>query len=142
MTAATRLNANLLELAQCESPEAQKKMIFDMLASGLGQETFLGSLVFVATYVTPQKSTGGLWMPEKKIDESRFQGKCGLVLAMGPTAFKYDGAWPYEGPTPKVGDWVRYRASDAGEYGFCNVYCRDIEDHLIRSIVKDPSKVW
>ena len=135
------LSANLLELAQCENPESQKKMIFAMLADAIGQMDFLGSRVFVATYITPQKK-GSIWMPEKKIDASRFEGKCGLVLMLGPSAFKYDGAWPYEGPKPKVGDWIQYRASDAREFGFCDVYCREIEDHLVKAIVKDPSKIW
>ena len=135
------LSANILELAQCPNPEAQKKMIFAMLADGLDQMKFLGDLVWVATYVTPQKQ-GSIWMPEKKVDESRFQGKCGLVIALGATAFKYSGAWPYEGPKPQVGDWIRYRASDAQEFGFCDVFCREIEDQLVRAIVIDPSKVW
>ncbi len=136
------LQSNIVALANCADPDSQKAMIFAMLDEALAQMQLLGNRVFLATYITPQISRGGILMPEKRIDASRFEGKAGLVLAIGATAFKYDGAWPWESPKPAVGDWVWYRSSDAPECGFNEVYCREIEDNLIKGIIKDPSKIF
>ncbi len=136
------LQSNILALAGCPDPESQKAMIFAMLEDALAEMDLWGNRVFLATYVTPQISKGGILMPEKRIDASRYEGKAGLVLKIGATAFKYDGAWPWESPKAAVGDWVWYRASDAPEAGFNHVYCREIEDDLIKGTIKDPSKIF
>lgn len=46
-----------------------------------------GAQVLVATYIRPDKLRSGLIITSKVRDEDKFQGKCGLVLKMGPLAF-------------------------------------------------------
>ena len=148
------LSANLVALGRTKTPDEQRDTIFAMLGEEMRDVQPLGNRVLVATYVAPQAEMGEKIekMPDgseliaaydddavrRGLEANRFEGKVGLVLAVGPTAFKYDGAWPWEGPKPKVGDWVWYRASDAPERGINNVYCRMIQDDLIEGITADP----
>jgi co-chaperonin GroES (HSP10) len=132
--------ANVIDLAKCFEPEQQKQAILDKL--GGIEIDVLSSQVIVATYIEPEKTSGGILLPEKRLDESRFQGKVGLVVKMGPSAFKYDGAYNWEGKAPQIGDWVVYRASDAWENAFGGIFVRWIESDMIKGIVKDPRVVY
>ena len=54
-------------------------------------------------------------------------------------------AW--EGPKPKVGDWIWYRASDAAERGYgmdiANMlWGRTIDDANVEGITADPRTVY
>lgn len=135
------INANIGALAGCATHEDQKQMLLDMLGdlSGLSP---LGSRVLVATYVGTDRSAGGIIYADKRKDSARYEGKVGLVLAIGPTAFRYDGAFPWEGPKPVVGDWIWYRASDAPERFIRDVSCRTIDDNLIEGVTTDPTAVF
>lgn len=140
------MKATLVELARAKDP---RQTILDM-AGDLSGHQVLKDLVLVATYIEPEKTAGGIIMPEKRLEESRYQGKIGLVLALGPTAFKYDGSFPYEGPIPKVGEWVKYHPSNAREFflggpggnGNSGISCRHISSDLIEAIIDDPKKIW
>jgi hypothetical protein len=84
--------------------------------------------------------------------EDVWQGVCGLVLKMGPTAFVDDEHTKF--PTSKwrrpvvPGDWVLYRSSDGwdkdiqmvGEYSA--VKCRIIQDAHIRGRVRYPGRLF
>ena len=139
------LEKNFEALGNCATPYEQKQLIFDMLGDYLTGEKPLrlaGNRVMVATYVRPQKSAGGILFTDKRRDGNRFEGKVGLVIAIGTTAFRYDGAYPWEGWKPEIGDWVYYRASDAVERGFRDVWCRTIEDHLIEGSPPSPLDIY
>lgn len=139
------MRANIVGLAQARD---QKQEILSK-AGDLSGHQVLGDLVLVATYIEPEKSQGGIYMPQKRLDESRFQGKVGLVLKLGPMAFQYDGAYPYEGPVPSVGEWVQYRAADTNEFFMggsgkdgSGLSCRYIHSSLIQAIIGDPLKIY
>jgi hypothetical protein len=103
-----------------------------------------GARVLVATAPSPTKR-GSLWVPDKTLDEGRYQGKVGYVLGWGPNAFKYDPqfpSYPWEGPKPAVGDAVFYRTSDAWECGINGVSCRFILDDCIVGRVTDIEVIW
>lgn len=112
------------------------------LVGDLSKFTMLGSDVMVATYIEPEKTKGGVWMPEKRADESRYQGKCGLIIAKGHSAFKYDGAYAFDGPSPNIGDWVFYFPTDGRELFFRGVSCRIFNSQFIRGIVPDPDFIF
>jgi hypothetical protein len=103
-----------------------------------------GGRVLVATAPTPNKR-GLLWVPDKTKGEQRWQGKVGLVLAFGPSAFKYDPqfpSYPWEGPKPSVGDWVYYRTQDTSEFGVNGVSCRYVNDDMVYGSVDDIECIW
>jgi hypothetical protein len=98
--------------------------------------------VMVATYVEPAITSGGIMLPPKTLDESRFQGKAGLLIAKGPLAFKWDDPEGLESPEPEIGDWIFYRASDTFECGFAGVYCRMIFDDMVIGKVESPELIF
>ena len=124
----------------------RKKEILDHVGD-LSGFTWLGNMVVVGTLLEPKMSAGGIHFTDRRIDEGRFQSKIGLVLAMGPDAFVLDDNLPYEGPKPKIGDWVMFRPSDSWEIALGKdrgegAPCRMMDYRVIRAIVDTPDMVW
>ncbi len=120
----------------------QKEMILSEVAGNLPKIRLSRNRILVATYVEPKKTSGGILLAPKTLDESRFQGKVGLVLALGPMAFKYEDPAEYQTEAPKVGDWIFYRASDTFETGFSGVFSRIVYDDNVIGIVEDPTIIY
>lgn len=118
-----------------------KNKVFGAIGD-LSRIQLLGTRVVVATYIEPEKTAGGIYITQKRQEESRFQGKAGLVIAIGPTAFKYNGVYEYEGPKPSVGDWVMFFPSDGREFEYRGIKCRSIESELISMVLDSPESVW
>ncbi len=98
----------------------------------------LHSQVLVATYVRPAKTRGGIFMPDKVIEEDRFQGNIGMVIALGPGAFKDDTIAQFHGKSLKEGDWVMYVPADGISLFINEVPCRLFSDTRILMKVTDP----
>lgn len=130
---------NLVSIATASDPKAE---ILKLLGDALNNFSVLGDRVLVATYIRSEKTKGGIYMPGTQRDEDRYQGKVGLILKKGPTAFKYDGAYPYEGIVPANGEWAVYRTSDTWEFFLNNVSCRLLTSDLIRAVVTDPALAY
>lgn len=99
-----------------------------------------GPQILVATYFRPAITAGGIHLSPKTLQEDQFQGKIGLVLAMGPTAFKETGNIDFGGLTCKVGDWIVYSPHDGLQmaiHGKDN-HCRLIDDVQVRMTVPNP----
>lgn len=133
------MRAKTLELSRAS--DAKKEL--QKQAGDLSGLRIPNNLVLIATYIEPEMSPGGIIMVQKRLDESRYQGKVGLLLKAGPSAFKFtEGGYAYEGDVPKVGDWIVYRASDGWEIFIRGVSCRYIDSDLIKSIVDDPTIIY
>lgn len=138
------MRTNLRSIAQQADP---RKALLEA-AGNLSGVYVLRNQVLVATYVGSEKSTGGIILPDSALAEFRWQGKAFLVLKCGPTAFKYDGAFPYEGNPPAPGDWVIARPSDGvemfiGPAGASEgISCRIFDDACIWATVGDPSCIY
>lgn len=122
-----------------------KQAILDSLGDISGIEVF-HNLVMVATHIRPSITTGGIHLPDRSLLEDRFQGKVGLVVKMGPLAFKEAPGAQFGGIEIKEGDWVFYRPSDGMEMFSVaedgGTSCRLLDDTLIMGRVQDPSMVW
>jgi hypothetical protein len=82
--------------------------------------------------------------------EDQWQGGVGLVLKVGPRAFKDDpeNRVFFHGVTVNVGDWVSYRISDGWDRGVQELYgyhqfadCVMVQDAHIRLRLKYPGRV-
>jgi co-chaperonin GroES (HSP10) len=108
------------------------------------------NLILIATYVRSDKTQGGIIIGgDRTRAEDRFQGKVGLVLKVGPTAFKGKTAESFGGITVKAGEWIMYKASDAHEFFFVDEdkpldgsSARLIEDTLVMGRVADPERIF
>jgi hypothetical protein len=117
-------------------------------AGDLSDYEIFHNLILVATYIAPEK-VGNIIMPDRRLDEDRFQGKIGLVLKVGPTAFVDDGATKFGGFELMPGQWVIYRPSDGYELFIRDrrkanegLSCRLIEDVFVRGRVSDPGLIY
>lgn len=134
----------LREIAQQADP---KQAILDSLGDLSGIECF-HNLVLVATYIEPEKTAGGIIKPDRTLAENRFQGKCALVLKLGPLAFKDDNIAKFGGVELKEGDWVVVRPSDGMELFKVDAgtsegtSCRLFEDAHIKGRVTDPALIY
>jgi co-chaperonin GroES (HSP10) len=138
----SRMKIDAVGLADRDPNETFEKAVYRKLGGKVKDYQVLYDNVLVATYVAPSKTSGGIIKPNSSIDEDRWQGITGMVLKLGETAFKYDGAFEYKGQTPKVGDFVMYHTSDSREVGINGVSCRLIPSSLIRMIVPDPDVLY
>lgn len=118
-----------------------KQELLAKLGDLSGIEVF-NNAVLVATYVRPTKTKSGIHLPDKYVDEDRYQGKASLVVKTGPEAFKDDtGKW-FVGADIKEGDWVALRPSDGWPVSVNGVPCRMIEDTAVRMKIDRPDRVW
>ncbi len=104
-----------------------------------------GPRVLIASAPSASKSKGGIILTDKSKDEGRWQGKAGLVLKLGVTAFRYDPRYPsydWEGPKPEVGSWISFFNSDSREIGIGGIACRYIWDSDILSLISDPEAIY
>lgn len=152
--------------ARCVTPAEQKAAILADLGPKLADIRVLRNRVLVCTYVEAEVTAGGILKPQSRIDESKYQGKVGLVLKVGPLAFDFeeiaseasdrDATGDYDRAyaevradhgIPEVGDWVFFRASDTWDCGLAvepgkGVHCRFINDDSIVGVISDPSSIW
>jgi co-chaperonin GroES (HSP10) len=142
------MRAKLREVA-ARSGDDPKQAIMSQLHNIDEIEVFHNQ-VLVATYIQPEKTTGGVFLPDRTLQEDRFQGKCALVLKVGPLAFKDDKIAKFGGVKIEPGDWVIARPSDGWELyaaehtkaGASGVCCRIFEDINIKGRVSDPTLIY
>lgn len=96
------------------------------------------SQVLVAGYVRPARTKSGLWLTDKTIEEDRYQGNIGMVIALGPGAFKDDTIAQFHGKKLAVGDWVMYVPADGISLFIKEVPCRLFSDTRVLMRVTDP----
>lgn len=118
-----------------------------------------GNDVLTATYIEPEQTVGGIYLPEARLKESVYQGKVGLVLALGIDAFKYREGYDFFCRradetdlqyssrllelTPKQGDWVFYRP--VGNLWKCTIAgfaCQFVKDSEIKGRVTNPNAIF
>lgn len=98
--------------------------------------------VLVATYIRPAMTKGGILMADQTLQEDVYQGSVGLVVGLGPAAFKDDRIAQFHGVKLKVGDWVLYRPADGLAMEINQVPCRLFQDTNIMMRVQDPATYW
>lgn len=104
-------------------------------------EVFNNNLL-VAIYIRPNKTKSGIILTDDTVEQDRYQGKVGLVLKMGNSAFEDEtGRW-FRGAEVKVGDWVVFRPSDGWSVAYNGQPCRILDDVVIRGVVTNPDSIW
>lgn len=79
---------------------------------------------------------------DRDLMEQKFQGSVGMVVKMGPGAYKDDKMAQFYGVKLEVGDWVLFRQSDGLPLNIREVPCVLFEDVNIKMRVSDPSIYW
>lgn len=133
--ARSNLSGKMNEIA--ESDDA-KSALLKAIGNISKELTVLHSQVLVAGYIAPVKTKGGIFKPNKVVEEDRWQGNIGLVIALGKGAFKDDAVAKFHGDQLKVGDWVMYLPADGVALAIKEVPCRLFQDTRILMKVTDP----
>lgn len=133
-----RANAisKMREIADADSDP--KRLLFKAVGELPKELTVLHSQVLVAGYIRPGKTKGGIILTDKTVEEDRFQGNVGLVLALGKGAFKDDNVAKFHGDSIKVGDWVMYQPADGIALYIRELPCRLFQDTRILMKVTTP----
>jgi len=90
--------------------------------------------VLCVIYVRPNKTKSGLFLTEKRAEEDIYQGNVGLVVKMGPEAFKKGEV--------KVGDWVRFKPEEGDRFSLGGVQVREFQDVDIQGKLKLPDVIF
>lgn len=104
----------------------------------IGEAVVFGPQLLVATYIRPNKTRGGIHLTDTTTREDEYQGKVGLVIAMGPTAYKPSKDVDFGGVTATCGDWVVYSPHDGLAMNVKGVHCRIIDDVQVRMTLPRP----
>jgi len=99
------------------------------------------NMVLMATYVSPNKSGGGIILTQNVVEEDVWQGKVGLVLKMGRDAFKDSEEVYFNGQKVNIGEWGVFKIGDAWQLTVNGWPCRLVRDSSIRMKISDPRLV-
>jgi co-chaperonin GroES (HSP10) len=117
------------------------KQMFDEVGDLSGFEIF-NNQVLLGVYIRPTKTASGLFITDNTRDEDKWQGKVGIVLKKGPTAFiDKTGEW-FDGVTVNDGDCLITRPSDGFLLTFRNVLCKLVVDTSTKGRIQFPDEVW
>ena len=119
-----------------------KKAILEIVGE-LSEVHVPRNLVLLGTYFRPQKTAGGIIRPDSNVEEDMWQGKVGLVLKLGPEAFKDSDDYSFaEEDKYQVGDWVTYFVNEARAIQINGYPCRTVRDSGLQLKVVDPNIVF
>ena len=120
--------------------DPKKKLKGDV--GDLSKVEIFNNQVLVGVYIRPSKTKSGIYLTDQTTNEDKYQGKIGLVLKKGATAFvDPENQW-FSDVQINESDWVLFRPSDGWSVTVNGVLCRIIDDHAIRGRVDQPDQVW
>lgn len=148
--AATQNPPTMSVVVRADDP--RKTAIWDDIDPWIDNILPLGTEVLVCVYKESEtlgiKGLDGNYLVKTDTAkaEYKFQGKVGMVVAMGDAAFVEDATHRWGDRKPKVGDWVIANVSegwpcDIGPKSYGKDRFRFIEDVNVKSIVLDPDLV-
>lgn len=117
------------------------KIILERVGSLQGFELF-GNQILVGVYMRPKQTVSGVHLPDTYRAEDEHQGKAGLVLMKGPSAFVSDANYDFQGQNVELGDWVSVFVGDGRKIVINGQLCRIVEDHHIRLKIPAPDAVF
>lgn len=102
----------------------------------------MGNRVLVAVYQRPEKTKGGILLTDQTRREDEHQGKAGLVLKKGVSAFVDDHEYTFSGDNVKVGDWIALWVTDGRKIVINGQLCRVVRDQDIVTTIPTPDAVF
>lgn len=130
--------SNLMMMAHEEDPA---KKIWKEIGKLDSIEIF-NNQVLAAVYIRPNKTKGGIYLSDQTTNEDRFQGKVGMIVKMGPSAFVDPNNEWFNGLKMGVGDWIFFRPSDGWHVTVNGVLCRVVVDVDVKGKILAPDAVW
>lgn len=150
MTAAQHKTPIITAAGVIDDPETffakEKADIFAKLESLMDLKVMMNR-VWIANWVRPEsRDLGGgkrIYLTDNSRAEDVYQGCSGLIIKMGPLAFKSDADTNFPDPVPQVGDWVLFKRQNGGmRFKHNGVDCVMLEEERpIKGILSRPDVV-
>lgn len=87
------------------------------------------------------KSSGGIILPDKSRQEYQFQGVTGLILKLGPLAYKTEKTERWFDAPPKVGEWVSFNFKQGESFLLAKQPCRLVGDQYVLMRLPRPDLI-
>lgn len=138
-------NNNWITVEHTEDPKESLLKRIGEIPEGMVQF----SRILVAIYQPPivTKTAGGIILTESMSaedpEEYLWQGKVGLIIAMGGQAYEDDETTKFHGTKNEVGDWVWFRPSNGDACEVNEVFCRIFDsERFIHGKIPHPDAIW
>jgi co-chaperonin GroES (HSP10) len=129
---------NTAKLATASDP---RQALHDAVGDLNGIELFHNQIL-VAIFVRPEKTAGGIIRPGMNVQEDEYQGKVGLVVKKGPSAFLDSESEDFQGQNVALGDWVVFRVGDGWQLTIRDTACRILTDRTVRMKIRNPGDIF
>lgn len=100
------------------------------------------SEVLLAIYQQPEKTLGGIIVPNASREENIYQGKAGMVVKKGPLAFQSTDSVDFGGQDVEIGEWIAIRPTDGWAVKVNGVECRLVTDVNIKLRIQSPDVIY
>jgi co-chaperonin GroES (HSP10) len=101
-----------------------------------------GSRVLVGVYIRPDTLASGIKISDQTINEDVHQGKAGLVLMRGHSAFRSDSNFDFGPDEAKIGEWVMFFHPDGRKTIINGQLCRVLKDQDIAGVIPSPDAIY
>lgn len=116
------------------NPELVDKPLLDRMPDPTGWR------VLILPYRGKGRTEGGIYLPDKVLDDGQLQTVVGYVLKVGPLAYKDEEKF-LEGPWCQKGDWVIFARYAGSRFRIDGGEVRILNDDEILARVSDPEDV-
>jgi co-chaperonin GroES (HSP10) len=127
------------KFSKIEDPDEFRRTAFDMIEVDR-VDVFLNRILCIV-YIGHERTRGGIIIPTESKAEDIWQGKCALVLKVGPTAFQDGDGWNFAGSRVDRGDWVTFKIGNSSQIEIQHVPCRIVTDNFIETRIADPRMI-
>ena len=99
-----------------------------------------GWRLLILPYRGKGKTEGGLYLPDKVVEDNQISTQVGFVLKMGPMAYKDPEKFP-SGPWCAEKDWVMFARYAGSRFKIDGGEVRILNDHEILAKIQEPEDI-
>ena len=99
-----------------------------------------GWRLLILPYRGKGKTEGGLYLPDKVVEDNQISTQVGFVLKMGPMAYKDPEKFP-SGPWCAEKDWVMFARYAGSRFKIDGVEVRILNDDEILAKIQEPEDI-
>ena len=99
-----------------------------------------GWRMLILPYRGKSKTQGGVYLPEKVVDDGQLTTVVGYVMKQGPLCYKDADKFP-DGPWCKQGDWVIFARYAGSRFKIEGGEVRILNDDEILAVISDPDDI-
>lgn len=115
-------------------PDAMDKSLLDRMPQPTGWR------MLILPYRGKETTEGGIYIPNKVLDDTQIQTVVGYVVKQGPLCYKDTDKFP-EGPWCEEKQWVVFARYAGSRFRIEGGECRIINDDEILAVIEDPEDI-